>query len=122
MERLFGECKFYLYFFSPNVRDELAKVITSNGGKLIATFNREVMGATSTNTVTHFLTTEQKLLESSYQIKQAEKLGIPVLPPQWVYESIQAKKLLAFGNFVCVVSKQLPLLKKPSIAFTKVGI
>jgi hypothetical protein len=119
MQGLFAGCNFYLYFFPTNTRDELVSAITRNGGKIAATFNREVMGSNLAR-VTHFLTTEQKLLESSYQIKQAENMAIPVLAPQWLLESVAAQRLLPFGQFPCVVPKGPGGAKKPTVTFTKV--
>src|SRR4051794_19045804 len=112
MDQLFSNLKFYLYFFKGTTREELEKTISNNGGKLISNFKEGCL-------VTHIITTEQKLLESSYQIKQAEKMRVPVLTSQWLTESVIAKKLLPFGLFVCLVPKlNFPTLRKPTITFS----
>lgn len=88
MERIsLSGLNFFLYFFPTTARDELTNIIVQNGGKISTNFREGCLShqinSDKSDKVTHFLTTEQKLLESSYQIKQAEKMGVPVLTSQW---------------------------------------
>lgn len=87
MEKILSGLNFFLYFFPVTTRDDLTKIINQNGGKIATNFREGLLShqlnGDKIEKVTHFLTTEQKLLESSYQVKQAEKMGVPVLPSQW---------------------------------------